>query len=43
MQNPMFSLSRELALPQPRSACYPITNKAAVAGKVVVVPSGECT
>lgn len=42
MNSPMFSLSQELVLPQPRSACWAIQNKAAVAGKVAVVPLGEC-
>ena len=43
MQNPLFSMGRELALPQPRSGCDAITNKAAVAGKVALVSSGECS
>uniref|UniRef100_A0A383WEE7 Peptidase S8/S53 domain-containing protein n=1 Tax=Tetradesmus obliquus TaxID=3088 RepID=A0A383WEE7_TETOB len=43
MQNPLFSMGRELVLPQPRSGCDTITNKAAVAGKVVLVSSGECS
>jgi hypothetical protein len=42
MQNPMFNLTRELVLPQPKSGCYPLTNKAAIAGKVAVVSIGEC-
>jgi hypothetical protein len=43
MQNPMFNLTKELVLPQPKSGCYALTNKAAIAGKVVVVSVGECS
>jgi hypothetical protein len=43
MQNPMFNLTRELVLPHPKSGCYALTNKAAIAGKVAVVSVGECS
>jgi hypothetical protein len=43
MATPMFSLPKELVLPQPLDACDEVQNKNQLRDKVVLVSTGNCT